>query len=225
MNVCIIPARSGSKRIPKKNIKEFLGRPIILYSIDAAIESNCFDRVIVSTDSEEIACLAKNSGAQIPFIRPAEISDDYSSTLSVIKHALEQEELKNSIETVCCLYATAPFINAETLCESYEAFTKSRANYCLGVTDFAFPIQRAIIISNENRLVMRERCNSKKRSQDLEKTYHDAGQFCWGRASAFKDELPIYSGSTIPYFLPRHTVQDIDTMEDWLLAEAMYKLL
>ena len=225
MNICIIPARGGSKRIPRKNIKEFLGKPIIAYSIEAALESNCFDQIIVSTDDDEIAELVIKYGAQVPFIRPAELSDDFASTLPVVKHAIEQQDSGNNIENACCLYATAPFIDAKTIYESYEQFIKSDANYCLGITNFPFPIQRAISVSDKNRLTMFNQENSHKRSQDLDEAYHDAGQFCWGRATAFKDELSIYSGSTLPYILPRDLVQDIDTVEDWIRAEAMYKML
>ena len=225
MNICVIPARGGSKRIHRKNIKKFLGKPIIAYSIEAAVASNCFEQIIVSTDDNEIAKLAITYGAQVPFIRPPELSDDFSSTFSVIKHAIEEQDCDNNIENVCCLYATAPFIDSNTLNESYEQFKQSDASYCLGITSFPFPIQRALRISGDNYLTMFHQENSDKRSQDLGDAYHDAGQFCWGRASAFMNELSIYSRSTLPYVLPRHLVQDIDTMEDWVIAEAMYKLL
>lgn len=225
MNICVIPARGGSKRIPRKNIKDFLGKPIIAYSIEAAIKSNCFDEVIVSTDNKEIAELAIKYGAQVPFVRPDEISDDFSSTLVVVKHAIEQQSIESNIENVCCLYATAPFINAKTINDSYEEFIKSNACYCLGITSFPFPIQRAIKVSSKNRLAMFNKKSIQIRSQDLETAYHDAGQFCWGKASAFKNELSIYSELTIPFILPRHLTQDIDTMEDWVRAETMFKLL
>jgi len=225
MNICIIPARGGSKRIPRKNIKKFLGKPIIAYSIEAALESHCFDRVIVSTDDNEIAEVVKKYGAQVPFIRPVELSNDFAGTLSVVKHAIEQLDSKNNIENVCCLYATAPFVNPKTLCESYKQFNKSDASYCLAITSFPFPIQRAIRVTGKKRLSMFDAKNAHKRSQDLAVAYHDAGQFCWGRVQAFKDELSIYSGATSPYILPSFLVQDIDTMEDWIRAEAMYKIL
>lgn len=225
MNMCVIPARGGSKRIPRKNIKEFLGKPIISYSIKAAIASNCFDEIIVSTDDDEIAEVGIKYGAQVPFIRPDELSDDFSNTMAVVKHALEQKDIKSKAENVCCLYATAPFIDAKILLESYKKFIRSDANYCLGITDFPFPIQRAIKVSEKNRVEMFSKENSLKRSQDLEKSYHDAGQFCWGKGSAFTKELSIYSGSTLPYILKRELVQDIDSMEDWTRAENMYRLL
>ena len=225
MNICIIPARGGSKRIPRKNIKEFLGKPIIAYSIEAALESCCFDQIIVSTDDDEIAEVARKYGSQVPFIRPAELSNDFAGTLPVVRHAIEQLDSNNTIESVCCLYATAPFVNAKTIYESYEQFNKSDANYCLGITSFPFPIQRAIKVTDEKHISMFSPENFHKRSQDLEMAYHDAGQFCWGRVQAFRNELPIYSEATSPYILPRYLVQDIDTMEDWTRAEAMYKIL
>jgi len=225
MRICVIPARGGSKRIPRKNIKEFFGKPIISYSIEAAIKSNCFEEVIVSTDDEEIAEISIKYGAHVPFIRPQNLSDDLSSTLSVVKHAIEQIDINNNIENVCCLYATAPFIDVKTITQSYEKFISSKASYCLGVTIFSFPIQRALKISSKNRIEMVNKDNSNKISQHFEKTYHDAGQFCWGKAAAFREELSIYSGSTLPYVLKSNLVKDIDTIEDWLHAEAMYKIL
>ena len=209
----------------RKNIKEFLGKPIIAYSIDAALKSNCFEQIIVSTDDNEIAELSKSYGATVPFIRPSNLSDDFTSTFSVVKHALEQKDIITNVKIACCLYATAPFVDARTIKESYKLFKNSDASYCLGVTKFKFPIQRASRVTESNRLEMFNQSNSLKRSQDLSDGYHDAGQFCWGKANAFKNELSMYSGSTIPYILPGHLVQDIDDMEDWLRAEAMYKIL
>jgi pseudaminic acid cytidylyltransferase len=225
MSLCVIPARGGSKRIPRKNIKEFLGKPIIAYSIEAAVESGCFKKIIVSTDDNEIAKIAIKYGAEVPFTRPNKLSDDYSNTLSVVKHAIEQIDFNSNIENVCCLYATAPFIDAKTIYQSYEQFINSEASYCLGITNFSFPVQKALRVSDKNRLEMLNEINSNKNSQDLEEMYHDAGQFCWGKASAFMSELSIYSGLTLPYVLKRNLVQDIDTIEDWIRAEAMYKLL
>ena len=226
MNICIIPARGGSKRIPGKNIKEFNGMPIIAYSIMAAIESNCFDRVIVSTDDDKIAKVAKDYGAEIPFIRPKELSNDYVETIPVIKHAIEWFEGNNiSIKYVCCLYATAPFIQSQILSKAYQQLKDSKANYCFSVTSFPFPIHRAIKIIHQNRLNMFFPEYFHARSQDLEEAYHDAGQFYWGNSQAFKDELPFFSESTTPYLLPRLLVQDIDSAEDWVSAEAMYQVL
>jgi len=226
MNICIIPARGGSKRIPRKNIKEFNGMPIIAYSIKAAIDSNCFDKVIVSTDDDEIAALSKHYGAEVPFTRPQELSGDYTSTISVIKHAIEWfESNKININYVCCLYATAPFIQSKTISNAYLQLIDSGANYCFSVTSFPFPVQRSIKITSLNRVNMLYPEYFNYRSQDLEEAYHDAGQFYWGESNAFKEELPFFSEFATPYLIPRFLVQDIDTNEDWIRAEAMYQVL
>ena len=226
MNICVIPARGGSKRIPRKNIKAFNGRPIIAYSIKAALESNCFDHVIVSTDDNEIAEAAKKYGAKVPFIRPAKLSNDYAGTIPVIKHTIEWlEGHNNTIDNVCCLYATAPFIQSQTISKAFQQLLESKSDYCFSVTSFAFPIQRSIKITQDNKVNMFYPENFNVRSQDLEESYHDAGQFYWGKAQAFKDELPIFSEAASPYILPRYLVQDIDTTEDWIRAEAMYRVL
>ena len=226
MNICMIPARGGSKRIPRKNIKVFNGKPIIAYSIEAALESNCFDQVIVSTDDNEIAEVAKTYGAKVPFIRPSELSNDYAGTIPVVKHTIEWLEGHNKIiDNVCCLYATAPFIQSQAISKSFQQLLESKADYCFSVTSFAFPIQRSIRITQDNKVNMFYPENFNVRSQDLEEAYHDAGQFYWGKAQAFKDELPIFSETASPYILPRYLVQDIDTMEDWIRAEAMHRVL
>ena len=226
MNVCVIPARGGSKRIPKKNIKEFHGKPIIAYSIEAALESHCFDQVIVSTDDDEIAETAKKYGARVPFSRPDELSDDYIGTIPVIKHTIEWMENNNTyIEDVCCLYATAPFVRSKIISEAYQQLKNSNANYCFSVTSFNFPIQRAIRISQSGTINMFYPEHLETRSQDLKESYHDAGQFYWGKAEAFKQQKPLFSKSAMPYILPRHLVQDIDTPEDWRRAELMYQVL
>ena len=226
MNICVIPARGGSKRIPRKNIKEFNGKPIIAYSIEAALKSNCFDQVIVSTDDDEIAEVAKKYGAQVPFLRPDELSNDYAGTIPVIKHAIEwMEDNKSSVENVCCLYATAPFIRPQIISQAYQQLNNSKADYCFSVTSFVFPIQRAIKIVEKNKVSMFYPEHFNTRSQDLEEAYHDAGQFYWGKAQAFKDELPIFTEVATSYILPRYLVQDIDTPEDWIRAEAMHRVL
>jgi len=226
MNICVVPARGGSKRIPRKNIKAFNGKPIITYSIEAALKSNCFDQVIVSTDDNEIAEVAKMYGAKVPFIRPDELSNDYAGTIPVIKHAIEWlESHNNAIDNICCLYATAPFIQSQTICKAFQQLQESKADYCFGVTSFSFPIQRSIRITQDDKVDMFYPENFNARSQDLEEAYHDAGQFYWGKAQAFKDEIPIFSEASSPYILPRYLVQDIDTYEDWIRAEAMYRVL
>ena len=226
MRLAVIPARGGSKRIPRKNIKEFNGKSIIAYSVEAALKSGCFDRVIVSTDDIEIADIAQSFGAEVPFLRPAELSNDHAGTLSVVKHAVEWfEKAGEKTRYVCCVYATAPFTQAQVISQAYEQLKKSKIDYCLAVTSFAFPIQRAVKLTSQNRLEMFYPEYFSTRSQDLEEAYHDAGQFCWGKADAFKAMKPLSSESACSYVLPRHLVQDIDTPEDWKRAELMYKVL
>jgi len=226
MKLCVIPARGGSKRIPQKNIKDFLGCPIIAYSIKAALNSECFDDVIVSTDDIEIAKVAKFFGASVPFMRPAELANDYTSTLPVIKHAIEWFDVKSqSPSEVCCLYATAPFVSARVIRKAYEQMQLVRAEYCFTATSFAFPIQRAIRITEDNRAEMFYPKYLETRSQDLEESYHDAGQFYWGKSKCFKQQKPLFSKDSTPYILPQYLVQDIDTLDDWKRAEFMYQAL
>ena len=226
MRLCVIPARGGSKRIPRKNIKSFCGQAIIGYSIKAALESKCFDQVIVSTDDTEIAEVAKSFGAIVPFVRPDELANDHAATIPVVKHTIEWfDEQGQSPTDVCCLYATAPFIQSQTISKAFQQLQESEAGYCFSVTSFAFPIQRSIRITQDDKVDMFYPENFNVRSQDLEEAYHDAGQFYWGKAQAFKDELPIFSETASPYILPRYLVQDIDTMEDWIRAEAMHRVL
>jgi len=226
VKLCIIPARGGSKRIPRKNIKAFNGQPMIAYSINAAIESGCFDKIIVSTDDEEISKIAINYGAEIPFLRPKELATDNAGTLPVIKHAVEwYEEQGIMLDAACCLYATAPFVSPHLLQSAYKQFNEGTADYCFSATSFPFPIQRAIRIKKNNRVEMFQPENFNVRSQDLEEAYHDAGQFYWGSSGAFKLMKPLFSESSTAYILPRYLVQDIDTMEDWIRAELMHQLL
>ncbi|WP_352283697.1 pseudaminic acid cytidylyltransferase [Pseudoalteromonas sp. Q18-MNA-CIBAN-0097] len=226
MNIAIIPARGGSKRIPRKNIKEFHGKPMIAYSIEAALESNCFDKVIVSTDDSEIAEIAIKYGAEVPFMRPDNIADDYATTLDVIKHAIEFTEQQGwGVENVCCIYATAPFLTPEFIKKGLQELTKSTIDYAFSATSFPFPIQRAIRLNAQERVEMLQPEHLNTRSQDLEEAYHDAGQFYWGTAIAFLNGNPFFSPQSKAILLPRKRVQDIDTPEDWELAEALYKAL
>jgi len=226
MKLCVIPARGGSKRIPRKNIKEFNGKPIIAYSIEAAIKSGCFDKVIVSTDDAEIAEVAKKYGAEIPFMRSDELSNDHVGTLPVVKHAIEWFEHQSIVpDHVCCLYATAPFVQSQALKDAYAQLKDSEAEYCFTVTSYPFPIQRAIKLTTQKRVEMFYPQYFNTRSQDLEEAYHDAGQFYWGKAEAFKIEKPIFSNDAVPFILHRYLVQDIDTEEDWTQTELMYQVL
>ncbi|QTR46436.1 pseudaminic acid cytidylyltransferase [Thiothrix litoralis] len=226
MNVAIIPARGGSKRIPRKNIKDFCGKPMIAWSIEAALQSGCFERVIVSTDDEEIAEVALRSGAEVPFMRPEELSGDFIATIPVIKHAIQWLEANQVIpEWICCIYATAPFISADVLKSGLTLIQQHDADYVFSVTSYAFPIQRAIKLQQNGAVQMFSPEYFNTRSQDLEEAYHDAGQFYWGARTAWLEEKPIFSSESYPVILPRHLVQDIDTPEDWIRAELMFKAI
>lgn len=226
MKIAVIPARGGSKRIPRKNIKLFCGKPMIEWSINAALQSGCFDQVVVSTDDVEIADVARKCGAYVPFIRPAALSDDHTGTTAVIAHTIDWFSAQGQApDQVCCLYATAPFVTAEDIRKGLNVLTESGANYAFSVTSYAFPIQRAIRITNAHRIEMFNPEHFKTRSQDLEAAYHDAGQFYWGRASAWTQGKMLFSSASVPVLLPRHRVQDIDTHEDWLMAEYLFRAL
>ena len=226
MNVAIIPARGGSQRIPRKNISPFLGKPIIAYSIETALRSKLFDRVIVSTDDQEIADVASNFGAEIPFLRPATLADTLTGTNSVVKHAIESLAAGgDSIACACCIYATAPFLQVRYLSEGLERLLQSDKMFAFSVTTFPFPVRRAIRIASNGDIEPMFPADIMRRSQDLEEAYHDAGQFYWGKADAFLNEVATFSPASIPVILPRHLVQDIDTQEDWQRAELMYQAL
>lgn len=226
MRLAIIPARGGSKRIPRKNIKAFCGKPMIAYSIEAAQKSGCFDKIVVSTDDEEIAALARTLGAEVPFMRPKELSDDHTATIPVIAHAITASVRDLSeVEAVCCIYATAPFVQAQYIQEAYEKLSSTKASYAFSATSFAYPIQRAIRLTKNDRVEMFSPENFAVRSQDLEEAYHDAGQFYWGTPEAWLEGQVIFAPHSTAVLLPRHLVQDIDTPEDWIRAEFMYKAL
>ncbi|QQZ29930.1 pseudaminic acid cytidylyltransferase [Thiothrix subterranea] len=226
MNIAIIPARGGSKRIPRKNIKDFCGKPMIAWSIEAALQSGCFERIIVSTDDEEIAEVALRLGAEVPFMRPEGLSGDFVATIPVIKHAIQWLEANQVIpEWICCIYATAPFISANALRSGLTLIQQQDADYAFSVTSYAFPIQRAIKFQQNSMVQMFSPKHFNTRSQDLEEAYHDAGQFYWGARTAWLEEKPIFSSESYPIILPRHLVQDIDTQEDWIRAELMFKAI
>jgi len=223
MKLCVIPARGGSKRIPRKNVRLFAGRPMLAWSVEAALASGLFDRVMVSTDDDEIAQVAQRSGAEIPFLRPRELADDFTGTQAVTRQAILwhwQQGL--DVQWACCLYATAPFVCAEDLCAAYEKLQASQKSFVFSVSSYAFPIQRALRLTAEGEIEAFYPEQRHTRSQDLEPAWHDAGQFYWGRASAFVDEIPLFSHASLPLILPRHQVQDIDTEEDWQRAELMF---
>lgn len=224
MRLAVIPARGGSKRIPRKNIKDFGGRPMIAWSIAVAQRSDCFDRIIVSTDDQEIGQVAKACGAEVPFFRPPELSDDYTGTTPVIAHAIAwQNAHSDQVTEACCIYATAPFVQTEDLQRGLQVLRASGADYAFSVTSYAYPIQRAIRITSDQRIEMVQPEHLNSRSQDLQEAWHDAGQFYWGKASAWLALRPIFGPIAAPVHLPRHRVQDIDTPRDWERAEWMLK--
>jgi N-acylneuraminate cytidylyltransferase len=227
MKVAIIPARGGSKRIPRKNVRPFCGKPMIGWSIDAALESSCFDRIIVSTDDPEIAAIAISLGAEAPFSRPPELSTDHVATAPVIRHALEwlQQSTGAAPESACCIYATAPFLRPGDLKLGMQSLLDSGADFSFSVTSFEFPIQRAVRIRKDGRVEMISPENYLVRSQDLEEAFHDAGQFYWGMAAAWMRETPIFTANSQAVRLPRYRVQDIDSEEDWKRAELMFQAL
>jgi pseudaminic acid cytidylyltransferase len=226
MNVAIIPARGGSKRIPRKNIKLFFGKPMIAYSIEAAIKSKCFDKVIVSTDNKEIAEIARLYGAEVPFVRPAELSDDYAGTIPVIKHAIEYFLDKGvSIKNVCCIYATAPFISPDDLITGKDLLETENCDYILPVTTYAYPIQRSLKRNDTGFIAMNSPENWEVRSQDLDEMYHDVGQFYWGKKQSWLELIPILGEGAYPIIIPRVRALDIDTEEDWKHAELLYEII
>ncbi|AXX90884.1 pseudaminic acid cytidylyltransferase [Arcobacter suis] len=223
--VAIIPARGGSKRIPRKNIKLFHGKPLIAYSIEVALKSKLFDKVIVSTDDEEIAKIAKEYGAIVPFMRPKELSDDFTGTGAVVNHALGYlKSVGETYDFVCTIYATAPFLDEKYLIEGLEKLKNSSAKNAFSCTSMPFPIQRTFKITKDEKCEMFWPENFSKRSQDLEEAYQDAGQFYWINFNIKSDEI-IFGRDSIPIILPRFLVQDIDTLEDWNRAEYMYEAI
>ncbi len=225
MNVCIIPARGGSKRIPKKNIYKFFNKPMIYWSIKSAQESNCFERIIVSTDDDEIAKVAKNFGAEVPFMRPKNLSDDITPTQPVIKHAIERlKEFGFEYEYVCCIYPTAPLLKEKDIFKSQKIIAAADKKILLfSATSFSYPTQRALVINNEGFASMLYPQNTNKRSQDLQETFHDAGQFYWASSKRWTTNPNIFQYSK-PYILPRWRVQDIDNLEDLKYAELLFKM-
>ncbi len=222
--ICIIPARGGSKRIPKKNIKEFFGKPLISYTIETALKSKLFEKVIVSTDDETIAQVAKKYGAEVPFLRPDEFSDDFTGTGAVISHALSfLQEQGEKYDYVCSIYATAPLLQVKYIQKGLERLQNSDAVNSFSATSMPFPIQRTFKII-EDRCEMFWPENFSKRSQDLEEAYQDAGQFYWKNLHKQSRDV-MFGKDSIPIVLPRYLVQDIDTLEDWERAEVLYEVL
>lgn len=227
MRIAVIPARGGSKRIPRKNIRPFCGKPMIVWSIEAALQTGLFDHVIVSTEDEEIASVARDHGAEVPFMRPVALADDYTGTVPVIAHAVAASQSHyGPVSQACCLYATAPFTTPQDLQDGLALLEKSGADYAFSAAHFAYPIQRALRVATDGFAQMISPEQDQVRSQDLEPTFHDAGQFYWGTAKAWLDERSILQGGKATMsVLPAARVQDIDTPDDWIRAEAMFRAL
>ena len=226
MNVALIPARGGSKRIPRKNIKFFCGKPIIAYSIETAFASKLFDKVIVSTDDKEIAETAKDYDAEVPFIRPAILSDDYTGTNAVIAHGVKWIlEQGWELSAVCCIYATAPFMEKDDLIKAHDIFLTNKWKFVFSATSFVYPIQRAFKKLKTGGIKMFQPEHFQTRSQDLPAAYHDAGQFYFGKTEALLENIITFSEKSTIVTIPPYRAVDIDTEEDWIRAELIMELL
>ncbi|WP_339432619.1 MULTISPECIES: pseudaminic acid cytidylyltransferase [unclassified Pseudomonas] len=222
-NVAIIPARGGSKRIPRKNLLPFDGVPMIVRSIRTALDSGLFEQVVVSTDDAEIAELALAHGAQVPFLRPAELANDFTGTAAVITHALQQLP---AFDYACCVYATAPLLQARFLRQGLGLLQQHpQKSFAFSVCSFGFPVQRALTVDGQGALTALYPEFRDTRSQDLPEAFQDAGQFYWGLSEAWLRGEVLYSPASLPVIVPRHLVQDIDTLEDWKRAEYLYAAL
>ena len=226
MNIAIIPARGGSKRIPRKNIKIFCGKPMIAWSIETAKASGLFGRIIVTTDDFEIAEVARQWGAEVPFMRPAELSNDHASTTEVIAHATQWViDQGFELNAVCCIYATAPFIHIDDLIRGWKSINSGNWAYAFTVTDFASPIFRSFKQTSDGGLEMFFPEHFDKRSQDLPVALHDAGQFYWGKPEAWLGGVRVFDQYSKPIIIPRWRVQDVDNEDDWLRAEVMFQAI
>ncbi len=225
-SLCIIPARGGSKRIPRKNIKPFLGKPIIAYSIQAALDSQLFDEVMVSTDDLEIAEIAKQYGAKVPFMRSEKNADDFATTYEVIEEVVlrYKSEINREFDTVCCLYSCAPFVTKESLKKGYTELIENKFDTVFPIIAFSFPIQRALKHEN-GKIAMIEEAHLVTRSQDLEERFHDAGQFYWGKINALLQSKKLLTSNSGGVIISELEAQDIDTETDWKLAELKYQLI
>ena len=223
-NICIIPARGGSKRIPRKNIKEFIGKPIIAYSIKAALDSGLFDEVMVSTDDVEIADIAKKFGAKVPFMRSAKNSDDFATTFDVIEEVIQVYKTQGKrFENICCIYSCAPFITSEILLKAYDLLIQKKFDTVFPIIAYSFPIQRALRV-NQGKVLMILKDNLNIRSQDLEKSFHDAGQFYWCNTKQLLSSEKLITLNSGGIEISELDAQDIDNEMDWNLAELKYQL-
>ena len=225
-NIAIIPARGGSKRIPRKNIKAFCGKPIIAYSIEAALKSDLFDEVMVSTDDEEIAEVAIKYGAKVPFFRSSDNSNDYATLVDVLLEVINQYGVAGiEIENICCILPTAPLISSKRIIESFDLMKDKKYASIFPVLEYSYPIQRSLIKNSDGLIRMAWPENSSVRSQDLEKHYHDSGQFYWIKQKSLLSEKTVFTKNTGVVELSQLEVQDIDTLDDWKMAEIKYRII
>ncbi len=226
MKIAIIPARGGSKRVPRKNVKHFAGKPIIAWSIEAARKSGIFDRIVLSTDDGEIAAVAGSYGAEVPFLRPPDLSDDFTGTKEVIAHAIKElQDGSSATDEVCCIYATAPFVRADDLKKGLQILLTGNWDYVFPAAEFNSSIFRAFRLDVEGRVDMVFPEHALTRSQDLSKCYYDAGQFYWARANTWLEGRTIISDRSHAMEIPANRVQDIDTVSDWEMAELKFNTL
>ncbi|MCC5450476.1 pseudaminic acid cytidylyltransferase [Rheinheimera sp. UJ51] len=227
MNIAIIPARGGSKRIPRKNIKDFCGQPMLAYPIKAALQSGVVDKVVVSTDDQEIAEIARQYGAEVPFMREPQLADDYTGTSAVIRDAIRQlQKLGWELKYCTCLYATTPLLNAKVIRDGFQQLLANTADYVFTSAKFSFPIQRALLLTESGGVMPFDPASIGKRSQDLAPAYHDAGQLYWASTETWLDtNKHVFGANSQMQVLPEYLVQDIDTLDDWHRAELLYKLL
>jgi pseudaminic acid cytidylyltransferase len=220
MNICVIPARGGSKRIPRKNIKKFHGKPMIAWSIDAAKKSKCFDEIIVSTDDSEIVNIALKYGVKAPFLRPNSLSNDYASTPAVMEHAAVWLSKKyDDVENICCIFGASPLVDYLSIRKGLEEIKEKNINYVISLARYSSPIQRAMYIDDFNSINMYQPENFGKRSQELQDAYFDAAQFYWGKLNSWLKRDLIFSNKTKAIIIDESRVQDIDTLDDWKMAE------
>lgn len=225
MNVAIIPARGGSKRIPRKNIKSFNGRPMIAYSILSAKKTGLFDRIIVSTDDEEIGNISKQFGAEVPFVRPTSLSDDLTPTVPVIAHALKEcADMGMAIDYACCIYPCAPLLQSDDIVNAYQMMVDKKTNFVYPVAEYPHPIQRALrkLPSGGMKFLYPE--HELTRTQDLEALYHDTGQFYWGTTDAWTKGLRMHTDG-VGFIVPNYRIVDIDSDDDWHKAEILFRTI
>jgi N-acylneuraminate cytidylyltransferase len=223
MNIAIIPARGGSKRIPRKNIKLFQGLPVIAYAIETARESGLFDDVFVSTDDKEIAEIALSSGATVPWLRSNELSDDFTTTLKVMQDAVKKLATDlNTLENVCCIYPVTPFLKPKFLSQGLKILKNGDWNYVVSVSEAKTAPERSLSVGKDNEIIMRFPEYETTRTQDIPPAYHDAGQFYWGKKSAWESALPLFTSKSAILELPREYALDVDTLDDWDYAERLF---